>query len=115
MLCLTEGQMSDHIGAKLLYSMLPTHNCIMIGDKGYDSDAYRAALLAKGITPCIPPRKGRLLPAEFDKKLFSQRHKIENLFAHLKDWRRIHARYDRCTHTFMAAITVAAIRALWII
>jgi hypothetical protein len=32
----------------------------MIGDKGYDSDEYRAALLAKNITPCIPPRKGRL-------------------------------------------------------
>jgi hypothetical protein len=49
MLCLTEGQMSDHIGAKLLYPALPSHNCIMIGDKGYDSDEYRAALLAKNI------------------------------------------------------------------
>ena len=74
MLCLTEGQMSDHIGAKLLYPALPSHNCIMIGDKGYDSDEYRAALLAKNITPCIPPRKGRLVPADFDKNLYRQRH-----------------------------------------
>jgi hypothetical protein len=44
MLCLTEGQVNDHIGAKLLYPALPTHGCVMIGDKGYDSDEYRAAL-----------------------------------------------------------------------
>jgi transposase len=115
MLCLTEGQMSDHIGAKLLYPALPSHNCIMIGDKGYDSDEYRAALLAKNITPCIPPRKGRLFPADFDKNLYRQRHKIENLFARLKDWRRIHTRYDRCAYSFIAAITIAAICAFWII
>tara|TARA_R110002074_G_C12486390_1_gene661391 strand:- start:935 stop:1258 length:324 start_codon:yes stop_codon:yes gene_type:complete len=106
--------MSDHKGAKLLYPALPEHASVMIGDKGYDSDEYRAALKAKNITPCIPPRKGRKLPAHFDKQLYRQRHKIENLFARLKDWRRIHTRYDRCAHTFMAAITIAAICSFWI-
>ena len=67
--------MSDHIGAKLTYPALLHHAAYMIGDKGYDSDEYRAALQAKGITPCIPPRKGRLLPASFDKTLYRQRHK----------------------------------------
>lgn len=77
--------MSDHKGAKLLCPALPEHACVMIGDKGYDSDEYRAALKVKNITPCIPPRKGRKLPADFDKQLCRQRHKIENLFARLKD------------------------------
>jgi hypothetical protein len=27
----------------------------------------------------------------------------------LKDWRRIHIRYDRCAHTFMSAIVLAAV------
>jgi transposase len=31
-----------------------------------------------------------------------QRHKVENMFARLKDWRRISMRYDRCAHTFSA-------------
>ena len=106
--------MSDHKGAKLLYPALPERSCTMIGDKGYDSDEYRAALKAKDITPCIPPRKGRTMPAHFDTQLYRQRHKIENLFARLKDWRRIHTRYDRCANTFMAAITIAAICAFWI-
>ena len=36
----------------------------------------------------------------YDKRLHRQRHKIENMFARLKDWRRIAMRYDRCAHTF---------------
>lgn len=113
-LCLTEGQMSDHKGAKLLYPALPEGAGILIGDKGYDSDEYRAALKAKGITACIPPRKGRTMPAHFDKQLYRKRHKVENMFARLKDWRRIHTRYDRRADTFMAAITIAAVCAFWI-
>ena len=37
----------------------------------------------------------------------SKRHLIENMFAKLKDWRRVATRYDRCTHTFMSAIHIA--------
>ena len=29
---------------------------------------------------------------------------LENMFARLKDWRRISMRYDRCAHTFFSAI-----------
>ncbi len=104
--------MSDHIGAKITYPALPSHATYMIGDKGYDSDEYRAALKAKGIRPCIPPRKGRILPVSFDKAIYKQRRKIENMFGKLKDWRR--TRYDRCAHTFMSAITIAAIFIFWL-
>ncbi|WP_407060101.1 transposase [Kiloniella spongiae] len=34
--------------------------------------------------------------------------KVENMFAKLKDWRRITTRYDRCAHTFFSAICIAA-------
>ena len=49
-----------------------------------------------------------------DKVLYRTRHKVENLFARLKDWRRIATLYDRCAHTFMAAVTRAAICIFWI-
>ncbi len=107
-MCLTEGQMSDHIGAKLIYPALPDNAACLIGDKGYDSDEFRKALKAKGIRPCIPPRKGRNVPANFDRSLYRKRHKIENLFGKLKDWRRVATRYDRCAHTFFSAICIAA-------
>jgi transposase len=32
----------------------------------------------------------------------------------LKDWRRIHTRYDRCAHTFTSAIAIAATILFWL-
>jgi len=112
-MALTAGQVSDHIGAKLIYPILPAAS-VMIADKGYDSDQYRAALKAKGIIPCIPPRKGRKVMHQFSRTQYKQRHKVENMFAKLKDWRRIATRYDRCADIFFAAITLAAIIIFWI-
>jgi len=105
---LTEEQLAR------IEQFFPKAGAVMIGDKGYDSDEYCAALKAKGITPCIPPRKGRKLPASFCKTQYKQRHKVENMFARLKDWRRVATRYDRCAHTFFAAILIAAIIIYWI-
>ena len=112
-LLLTEGQLSDHKGAAALLSDLPPAK-EMLGDKGYDSDTYRAALIERGITPCIPPRARCKSPATHCKTLYKQRHKVENMFAKLKDWRRIAMRYDRCAHTFFSAIQIAAIVIFWI-
>ncbi len=44
----------------------------------------------------------------YDKALYRQRHRIENMFGRLKDLRRIAMRYDRCAHTFMSTILLAA-------
>lgn len=44
----------------------------------------------------------------YDTTLYRQRHKVENLFAKLKAWRRIATRYDRCAQTFFSAICIAA-------
>jgi transposase len=86
----------------------------LIGDKGYDSDNIRNALTEQGITPCIPPKKNRKKPAGYCKILYKTRHKIEKLFAKLKDWRRIATRYDRCAHTFGSAIYLAATVIFWL-
>lgn len=110
---LTEGQMSDHKGAVLLFDALPNAK-ELLGDKGYDSDWFRAALTARGIIPCIPPKSNRKVQYHYDKAVYKKRHMVENLFAKIKDWRRIHTRYDRCAHTFMSTITIAATVIFWL-
>jgi transposase len=80
----------------------------LLGDRGYDADWFREALRTKGIAPCIPPKKNRKVDIPYDKNLYKQRHKVENMFAKLKDWRRVATRYDRCAHTFFSAICIAA-------
>ncbi len=67
-----------------------------------------------GITPCIPPKSNRKVQYRYDKAVSKKRHRIENLFAKIKDWRRIHTRYDRCAHTFMSAIAIAATVIFWL-
>ena len=54
------------------------------------------------------------LSTPYDKALYKQRHKVEYLFANLKDWRRIATRYDRCAHTFFSAICIAATVIFWL-
>jgi transposase len=105
--------MSDHKGAVLLFPQLPKAK-ELLADKGYDSDWFRKALAARGIAPCIPPTANRMVQHGYDKQLYRQRRKIENLFARLKDWRRIATRYDRCAHTFMSAIAIAATIIFWL-
>ena len=85
-LLLSEGQMSDYKGDALLLPALPKAK-ELLGDRSYDADWFRAALREKGITPCIPPRKNRKTQIEYDRQLYKQRHKVENMFGRLKDWR----------------------------
>jgi transposase len=71
-------------------------------------------LIAKGIALCIPSKASRKVPIDHDRTLYRQPHRIENMFGKLKDWRRIHTRYDRCAHTFFSAITIAATVIFWL-
>jgi putative transposase len=45
---LGEGQMSDDKGAALMVEALPKAR-VMLGDRGYDADWFRAALAQRGI------------------------------------------------------------------
>ena len=105
--------MSDHRSARLVLRVLPSSSTL-IADRGYDSNWLRVALADKDITPCISPTRNRKVPIAYDKTLYRQRHKVENMFAKLKDWRRIATRYDRCAHTFFSAICIAAAVAFYL-
>lgn len=112
-LLLSEGQMSDYKGAALICDALPPAK-YLLADRGYDADWFRDTLRHKGIEPCIPPKKNRKIKIPYDKTLYKQRHKVENMFGRLKDWRKIATRYDRCAHTFFSAICIAAFVIWWI-
>ena len=110
---LTTGQRSDYIGVRALLNGLPPAEH-MLADRGYDADWYREALEDKGITPCIPFRKNRKDPIPYDVSRYRNRHKIENSFARLKDWRRVATRYDRCPKVFLSACALAAVVMFWL-
>lgn len=49
-------------------------------------------------------RSNRKQPFSFDKKSYKQRHRIENAFCRLKDFRRIATRYDMLARNFLASV-----------
>jgi transposase len=110
---LSEGQMSDFKGAALMLPAMPKAR-ELLADKGYDADWFREALAMRKIIPCIPSKANRKVSIPHDAALYKQRHKIENMFGRLKDWRRIHTRYDRCAHTYFSAICIAAAVGFWL-
>ena len=109
---LSEGLMSDFKGAALMLPAVPKVG-MLLGEKGYDADWFRDALADRGIQACIPSKSNRKAQIPYDRSLYRRRHKIRNMFEKLRDWRRIHTRYDRCANTFMAAICIASTVIFW--
>jgi len=70
---LSAGQTSDYIGARALLPSIPKA-AALLGDRGYDADWFRNALIEKGISPCIPSRAGRKVPIQHDADLYRLRH-----------------------------------------
>ena len=85
--------------------------CSATGD---NADWFRDALTARGIAPYIPSKANRKVAIPHDRTLYRQRHRIESCCGRLKDWRRVDTRYDRCAHTFMSAICIAATVIFWL-
>ena len=73
-----------------------------------------APLSPSAASPPASPRNPTAVAIPHDAILYKQRHKIENMFGRLKDWRRIHTRYDRCAHTYFSAICIAAAVIFWL-
>jgi transposase len=110
---LSAGQTSDHIGARALLPMIPQAGALP-ADRGNDADWFRNAPIELGISPCIPSRLNRTVQILHDAALYRLRHKIAKMFAHLKDWRRVATRYDRCPILFLSACALAAIVIYWL-
>jgi len=49
-----------------------------------------------------------------DEARYRKRHKIENSFARLKDWRRVATRYNRRPKVFLSACALAAAVMFWL-
>ena len=101
------------MGAAALLSSQPQATTLL-ADRGHDANWFRNALIDRGIQPCIPSRKNRLVQIPHDTLLYQNRHKIENMFARIKDWRRIATRYDRCADLYLSACALAAIVLFWL-
>jgi len=65
--------------------------------EGYDADWLRDALADRDIAACIPSKANRRCPSRTTPSSTADVTR-SRCSAGLKDWRRIHTRYDRCAH-----------------
>ena len=61
----------------------------------------------------IANRTNRNQPHAFDARRYRRRNVTERMFARLKDFRRIAARYDKKAENVMAALCLAALISYW--
>ena len=83
---------------------------VMLGDKGYDSDAIRDEVRARGGAPEIPTKKNRHIQHTVNRALYATRNKIERFFNRLKNSRRVATRYDHTASSFLGFAKLASIR-----
>jgi transposase len=86
----------------------------LLGDRAYDSADLRGWLHGRGTTAVIPNKSNRKLPFRFNKQAYKWRHRIENAFCRLKDFRRIATRYDRLARNYLASVCLIAAIIWWI-
>ncbi len=82
---------------------------LLVGDKGFDSDALREQMQAQDCLASVPARSGRRRPIWHHQGFYRQRHKIENFFQRLKIYKRISTRYEKLASTFLSFIILGAI------
>lgn len=81
----------------------------VLADKGYDSDADRAAIRRRGAEPCIPPRRNRTAAIAYDRHLYKERNAAERFFGRVKQYRRVATRYDKKAANFLGFVWLASI------
>jgi transposase len=82
---------------------------VLLADRGYDSDAIREDVRARGGTPEIPTKKNRCVQYSVDRAVYALRNRIERFINRLKNSRRVATRYDH-TASFLGFALLASIR-----
>jgi len=85
----------------------------LIGDSGYDSNAFRASIRERGMFPVINsrPERPRALPKR--RTLYAKRYLVEVFFHGLKRFRAVATRYDKTCQSFLSLIHLCS-AILWL-
>ncbi|MGE0769972.1 MAG: IS5 family transposase [Hyphomicrobiaceae bacterium] len=108
---LTEGQAHDGKSAEDMLAALP-RKCVVLADRGYDSDALRAMIAAQGATANIRPLDHRTHPPMFSPRAYKRRNLVERFFNKIKHYRAVATRFDKHDANFLASVKLAALR-IW--
>ena len=97
------------VGADVLLPAIVAEIGALLADKAYDAQERVLRVLdSASVQAVIPSKSNRTVQREYDEEMYKIRHRIENFFAKLKQFRGIATRYDKRASTFLGAIHLAA-------
>ena len=105
---ITVGQVHDVKAAPELISRNKMKG--LIADKAYGSARVRGLLAELKRKVCIPVKSNAKVIIPHDANIYKKRHRIENMFARIKDLKALALRTNRCSHTFASFVSLALIR-----
>jgi transposase len=109
---LTPGQAHDGRSAEGMLESLEAGD-ILLADRGYDSDALRDQMAARGAWANIKPMPTRKNIPAFSTFLYRYRNLVERFFNRVKHFRAVATRYDKRDDNFLASVQLASIR-IWL-
>jgi transposase len=108
---LSEGQAHDGRSAADLLDSVGAEQ-ILLADRGYDSDALRAAMAERGAWANIKPMPRRVNIPAFSPWLYRYRNLVERFFNKLKHSRAVATRFEKHDANYLALVKLAASR-IW--
>jgi transposase len=91
----------------LLAALLGTIRRVVC-DAAYASAAWFALVMEAGAVPVVRANPTPPQPDHFDRAAYRRRHKLENMWAKLKQWRAIATRYANTAASFSGTLYLAA-------
>ena len=113
MLLISAGNINDMTVAAALIEAAAGRFTRLIADRGYDTNAVRAAVARLGAEAVIPSTTSRRAPIPYDRTTYRARNQVERLWCRLKDWRRVATRYDKLAANYLAGALIAASLTYW--
>jgi len=104
---LAPGQAHELPQAIPLLASLPGVPRWVVADRGYTSHAFREHIWDMGARPAIPPRRDEA-PVACPDWIYTNRNKVERLWARLKEWRAVATRCEKTARSFMGVLCLAA-------
>ena len=79
----------------------------VICDQAYSSAAWRALIAGHGAEPVVPAHPTHKKAPPHDPGAYRRRHKVENLWARLKEWRAVATRYEKTAASYLGDLHLA--------
>ena len=80
----------------------------VVCDAAYSSAAWFALVMEAGAVSVVRANPTHPRQKHFHRAAYRRRHRVENLWARLKEWRALATRYDKTATSFSGGLYLAA-------